>query len=175
MRKMTTQFHATLEEIVGYANSVKSEFGLAVTLANFRPFALKIVEGDLTVHDLDHGLYINIVFTKLKLVTNAASQIAFYDLNPGMVNLRVGGLTEKGLEESFLTFMSDDDEKIALATKLASRLKKLTKAGVVGCNPITGAEGFNRNHRYTPGAKLLCEAGVKILSLTGSTFYKLAG
>ena len=174
MRKMTIQFHATLEEIVGYANAVKSEFGLVVTLANFRPFALKIVEGDLTVHDLDDGRYNNIVFTKLEPVTNAASQTAFYDLNPGVVELDVGGLTERGLEESALTFMSDDDEKIALATKLASRLKKVTKAGAVGCSLINGAEGFNRNHRYTPGAKLLCEAGVKILSLTGSTFYKLS-
>lgn len=175
MRKMTTQFHATLEEIVGYANSVKSELGLVVTLANFRPFLPKIVEGDLTVHDLDDGRYDIIVFTKLKPVTNAASQTVFFDLNPGMVNLRVGGLTEKGLEESALSFMSDDDEKIALATKLASRLKKLTKAGAVVCNPITGAEAFNRNRRYTPGAKLLCEAGVKILALGGRNFYKLAG
>jgi len=69
---------------------------------------------------------------------DASSPNNFYDLNQGTIGLHIGRLTEQGLKESALAFMSDDKEKAAIANKVASRLKNLTKAGAIAVNPVNG-------------------------------------
>jgi len=104
---------------------------------------------------------------------DATSPNNFYDLNQGTIGLHIGRLSEQGLKESALAFMSDDKEKAAIATKVASKLKRLTKAGAIVVNPINGAEANARSHRYTSGAKALYDDGVKILRVAGNSFFKL--
>ncbi|MPV86496.1 hypothetical protein [Ostreibacterium oceani] len=172
MKKIMIQFHATLEELVGYVNSVSSEFELFVTVMVLKPFSLKEIAGELSVEALNFDGYIRIIFTTQKPSMDATSQNNFFDLNQGAIGLLIGRLTEQGLKESALSFMSDNKEEIAIANKVALRLKKITKAGAIAVDPINGAEANARTHRYTEGAKALYDEGVKIIPLAGNCFFK---
>lgn len=174
MKKIMIQFHSTLEELVEYLNSVSSELGLFITVMVLRPFALREIDGELSVEELNVDGDIRIIFTVQKPSMDASSPNNFYDLNQGAIGLHIGRLTEQGLKESTLAFMSDDKEKAAIANKVASKLKKLTKAGAIAVNPVNGAEASARSHRYTEGAKALYHEGVKILPIAGNSFFKLS-
>lgn len=173
MKKIVIQFHASPEELVEYINSVSSELGLVVTMMILKPFKLKEIEGQLSVGDLMLDGDIRIIFTKEKPNIAVASPNNFYDLNPGVVHVDIGRLTTENLKESALSFMSDDKEKIDIANKLASRLKKITKAGVIAVSSISGAEANVRSHRYTKGAKSMYDLGINMLPIAGNSFYKL--
>lgn len=174
MKKIMIQFHSTYEELVEYINTISSELGLVMTLMVLSPFAVRKIESELSIDDLNIEADIRIIFTNQKPSMNASSPNNFYDLNPGAIGLHIGRLTEQGLKESALAFMSDDKEKIAIANKVASRLKKATKSGAVAVNPANGAEVNARSHRYTLGAKSMYDEGIKILPVAGNSFFKLA-
>lgn len=167
------QFHATIEELVEYMNTVSKELGLIMTIMTLRPFSLKTIKGLLSLQDIHLNSDIRVILTKDELHIGATSPNNFYDLNPGAIGLHIGRLTERGLEESALAFMSDDTDKIAIANKVASKLKKITKAGAVAVNPNTGEQGKLRTHRYTVGAKKLYDESVKILPVAGTALLKL--
>jgi hypothetical protein len=173
MKKIMIQFHATLEELVEYINSVHSEFGSFMTLMVLRPFTLKAIDGKISADELQCNGDTRIVFTEEKPNITASSPNEFYDSNPGSVGLHIGKLTVDGLQESALAFMSDDKDKAAKATKIASRLKRITKAGATAVNPVNGAEVNARAHRYTQGAKSKYDQGVKILPVAGTSYYRL--
>lgn len=174
MKKIMIQFHATTEELVEYVDLIRSEFGLVVTLMVLNPFSVKKVEGELLVDVFGINDNIRIIFTSKEPSMGASSPNNFYDLNPGTIGLHIGRFTEQGLEESALAFMSDDKEKAATAKKIASRLKKITKAGAIAVNPVNGAEANARSHRYTVGAKSMYDDGVKMLPVAGNSFFKLS-
>lgn len=123
MKKIMLQFHATLEELVEYINSVNSEFGLFMVMMVARPFIVKLVNGKMSVNDLKIDGDIRIIFLEEKPNVSASSQNEFYDFNLGSIGLHIGRLTEEGMKESALAFMSDDKDKTAMANKIASRLK----------------------------------------------------
>lgn len=173
MKKIMIQFHSTLEELAEYINSISSELGLFVTIMIIRPFALREADGKLSIEAMNVDADIRIILTAERPSIDASSPNNFYDLNPSTIGLHIGRLTEQGLKESALAFMSDDKEKAAIANKVASKLKKLTKAGAIAVNPVNGAEAHARSHRYTEGAKVLHDEGVKILPVAGNSFFKL--
>lgn len=174
MKKVMIQFHATLEELVEYINSSHSEFGLFMVMMVGKPFTLNEVDGEISVDDLKLDGDIRVFFLKEKPNISAASQNEFYDLNPGSIGLHIGRMTEEGLKESALSFMSDDKDKASLANKFASRLKKITKSGATAVNPVNGAKANVRSHRYTEGAKSMYDQGVKILPVAGNSLYELS-
>ena len=167
------QFHATLDELTQFVNSISSKLGLFITLMGLRPFVLKEVNEELCVETLIDS-DIRIILTMQKPSLDASSPNNFYDLNPGTIGLHIGQMTKQGLKESSLAFMSNDKEKAAIANKVASGLKKITKAGAIVVNPLNGAKANARSHRYTEGAKDLHDKGMKILPLAGNSFYKLS-
>ena len=173
MKKIMIQFHATFGELVEYINSVSSELEMFMTVMILRPFTLREINGELSVEELNVDGDIRIILTAQNPSVDASSPNNFYDLNQGTIGLHIGRLTEQGLKESALAFMSDDKEKAAIANKVASRLKNLTKAGAIAVNPVNGAEASVRSHRYTEGAKAMYDDGMKILPLAGNNFFKL--
>lgn len=175
MKSIVIQFHANAEELAGYVNLASSDLGLSPYMMHFKPFGINRISSDVTPDMLRVDADIEIIFTNEQLDLSADSQNGFLDRNPGLTLLSVGNLTEQGLDESGLACLSDDHGQVALAKKLATRLKKITKAGAIAVNPVSGAEANIRSHRYTEGAKSLYEEGVKILPIAGTSTYKLAG
>ncbi len=173
MRKMIIQFHATYEELVNYLNAVSHEFDLTMTAMMHFPFDLKNIESILSMDDISLDRSTCIILTKGKPNMDASLAGKFYDVNDGAITLQIGKLTDKGLKESALNFMSNDDSKIALAKKVFYKLKKITKVGGISVNSINGMKSDKTSwHRYTIGAKKLHDEGIKILS-SGNVFFKL--
>ncbi len=174
MRKIMIQFHATPDELIDYLNSISSEFNLIMIMMVLRPFTMKVIENELSLDMLSLDNDIRIILTKERPNMDTSSPNKFYDLNPGTINLDVGRLDSIGLQESALSFMSDEKGKIVIADKLAAKLKKITKAGAVVVNPVTGAEANARSHRYTQGAKSKYDQGIRILPIAGNCIFKLS-
>lgn len=173
MKKIMIQFHATIEEIVEFINMVSKELGLKVSVMILKPFAIKEINDSISLGDIDLDKMIRVIFSKNNLNLRAISPNVFYDLNPDVINLDIGQLKLGGLEESALSFMSNNSDQIAIANKVASKLKKMTKSGVIAVNPETGDESMVKSNRYTAGAKEMYLNGIKILATGGFINFKL--
>lgn len=177
MKSISIQFHATTEELVNFIVSVSSELGLIITMMILKPFNLKVIEGNLTLSDLASKLKegdLRLVLNVGRPCIESTSPNRFLDENPGSIVLDIGSLSALGLKESALSFMSDEKDKISIANKVASQLKKITRTGAVAVNPVNGAEAKIRSHRFTEGAKLKYDEGIKILPVAGNSLYKLS-
>lgn len=161
------QFHSNINELVEFLNLVSFELDLRIVIMSFNPFNLKEKENLITLDDLDGLSMIRIVLFKDRMNLNAKSPNEFYELNSGTINLDVGKKNLNGLEESALGFKSEDNEKIVIANRVASMLKKITKSGVIAVNPETADESIVKSHRYTKGAKEMYIEGVKLLTIGG--------
>ncbi len=158
MKSISIQFHATTEELLSFIVTISSEFSLIITMMTLKPFKLEIVEGELTLSDLASKLEegdLRLILNVSSPDVRSTSPNSFLDKNPGSIVLDIGDLSDLGLKESSLSFMSDEKTKISIANRVASRLKKITKSGAIAVNPINGAEAKIRSHRYTEGAKFL--------------------
>ena len=176
MRKMSIQFHATIGELVEFVETVSSDLGLLVTKMVLKPFSLKDVDGKLDIDELLTQLessYVEFILSADKINRNATSPLNFADVNPGRTYVQIGKSVSGGLQESCLSFMSDDEDKIKIAAKVASKLKKITKVGMIVVNPDTGAEANSRNRRYTEGAKTEYDKGVKLFPVAGKNILKI--
>lgn len=176
MKSLLIQFHAESNEIIGFIKSISRELGLTIALIVLRPFKLRPIEN---LEDVDEILSfgekadLRIAMKNGELDLEAKSPNHFLDLNPDCIMLDIGCFTGATLNESSLSFRSDDMEAIRIANKVANKLKKLTKAGAIAVNPDTGAEAMIRTHRYTAGAKRKYDEGVKILPVAGKSLFKL--
>lgn len=174
MKSMTVQFHATSDEISGFINSLCSSDDLNLVFMVLHPFSVAILRGEihaefLDKHEGDVRFYLMLDDPDL----DVGSVSEFLDHNHGAVALEVGRLSGGILQESSVSFMSDELGKYNFAKKIVSKLKKITKAGAVAVNPITGAEANIRSHRFTKGAKEKFDQGVRIVPVAGNSFFKL--
>lgn len=173
--RILIQFHSTIEETLGFLNSTRSELGLKMAIMTLKPFSLREIDGELSVDDIaiDADNDIRVILSDGGVDSTANSPNQFLDSNPGVVIFDIGRLSDKGLHESALSFGSEVESKVAIAKKISSKLKKVTKVGALAVNPSTGAEAKLRSHRYTYGAKVKHDLGVKILPVAGGSIIKL--
>jgi hypothetical protein len=97
--------------------------------------------------------------------------LEFLNVNPGAVIFDFGRVDEKSIEESSFSCVTADDAKLALAKELFKRLRKTTKAGMVGVNPDSGASARYASHRYSSGAEVAHRGGTRLLSLPGKVYF----
>lgn len=176
MKTIMIQFHSTVEELLEFVEVVETDFDLSVTVMIMKPFSLKEFNRELDMGALRGAIEtsdVNLILTNGKASLGASTQNQFLDLNPGSIVINIGKLSSGVLHESGLAFMSDDELKIKIANKVAAKLKKITNAGAIAVNPVTGAEAKIRSHRYTEGAKAKYEEGVKIVPIAGNNIFKL--
>lgn len=171
MKKTVVQLHATPNELIAFANIIKEEFELNMVLMKFRPFKLEELEY-LSSNNINIGDDF-IFFTKDKPDISAKSQLDFFDINNGVIKLRIDRLSKTELKESSLSFVSETEDEIKRARKIATKLKKLTLMGAKIIDPKTKIEYKYPKHRYTLGAKELYDKGIKIVALGGGNFLEL--
>lgn len=173
MKRFLSQFHAKPEELYQFIADLRDDVGCSLAIIGWQPFSLNIIdeseEIDPNIFKTGNERFLRIALSNNQLVL-AESEGSFFDRNPNVVTLDIGRLSPDGLEESALSFGSDEDDAIVFAKKAFSKLKKITSAGVVAVNPSTGAEGRVRTHRYTLGAKELFERGITMKSLGGCIY-----
>ncbi len=171
MKKINLQLHITPDEVIEFVNSIKQEFGLYITVMGFNPFRLE-ERTKLSTSDMTHHDYF-IFFTLNKPNLNATSQYGFFDANTARIKLVVGKLYDSKLQESALFSTSETKEEVVIANKVASKLKKLTKAGAKIIDSETKIEHNYPRHRYTAGAQKMYKEGIKMLDIGGGNFLEL--
>lgn len=157
MATFSTQFHATLDEIVDFVEKWATTYHLYVTALHhpFRAESLSIghIREVLAASDAP-----SIVFTAQPADLSAATGNQFLDKNDGSLILRVGRLVERGLEQSCLSTMQSNPTW----AKINADLKRHAPAGATTLHEKTGETGTERNFRFTAGAKALSESGTPL-------------
>jgi hypothetical protein len=168
MADISIEFYAAPDELREFLRQAVSDFGLYVTEIRFPPY--QAVELDPLRLDTPWGYtspYQELVFTIQKPNLPEKKGIEFVDKNPAMMRLLVGGRSEDGLVESWLSARTDDKPSLAVWRKIAKRLKEITTKGVMGFNPRNGVSGPISRLRYTAGAKALQCEGVPMITSNG--------
>jgi hypothetical protein len=162
---LTTQFHATADEIADFLVSEASEHGLTLAAVHFPPYRPEVVASKRLPEVLAENDVIGIVASHAILDLSGRDQLAFIDNNPESLHVQVGKLTGDGLIESRMTVRTSTPALVALWKALFRDFKKITRAGAA----IRDAEGVlhrYRDQRHSKAARELAAAGVPMLSLT---------
>jgi hypothetical protein len=176
--KLMIQFHADVRELLCVINDVYESSRCSICIVKSSPFSLEILNGGFSL-DSERAIEnarttgLTVVLSIRPYATQANTFWEFMRENDGCVVFDVGRLTSKGLEESAVSFMSEDAPAIDFAKQIQSKIKAITKAGVIAVNPDSGAESRLRNHRYTEEAKSLYKCGVRLLPVAGNAILRL--
>jgi hypothetical protein len=164
---ISLQFHATPEELLPLVRAYLVEEGDQASAARYPPFGAALVdraELDSVFADPSVGRIIMTAYTPELAV---GGMMEFLDRNPSALQLHLGRNSPAGLEESWLTGRTDDKERLQTWKKLLSKIRAITRTGVVAFDPATGATAAVKAHRFSDGAKALEREGVPILTAAG--------
>jgi hypothetical protein len=158
MASLSTQFHATTEELVALVEAWMTDHAVCAAAVVYQPFNASPVTKDGLRSALLREPVSRLVFSEREIDCSASGNNDLLDKNQGALVLDIGRLGPRGLTESCLsTLVATDTWK-----RMFANLKKQTKAGVIGVHEQSGARGHYRNHRYTRGAKELFEKGTAL-------------
>src|ERR1051325_163437 len=135
MTDIAIQFHATASEIVELVQSAVIDFDLHVVAMRFGPF--EAVEMD--ANSLNQLASKDSPFRELALTVDVpklpvASNMKFLDKNLGALRVLIEHPSEEGLRQALLSTRVRDPKALAVWRKIAGRLKKMTKPGVIVVN-----------------------------------------
>lgn len=168
MPSVSVQFHSLPEEMVPFVRQIVKEFGLHVTVMRFFPFRVSHVnEEGLDRLIVNPDAFLEFAFSLTPSTLSVSSQLDFGDKNPSCMYLQIEHPTDEGLAQSCLSSRTDDNEALSVWRKVASRLRRMTTAGVTVTNLDTGATGVEKSFRYTEGAKKAEKEGMRMLSVPG--------
>lgn len=173
MADLVIQFHALVDELAGFVQSLNEELGVHVTALRFHPFSASQVNASLIESTVRDPKVREIVLTIEPPSVAVSNEADFVVRNPTALHVDIGRLSERGLAESCLSARTIDEKAVAIWKDVARRLRKSTRAGAVASNPATGAKSQLRNHRFTSGAKALGDKGVRILPVAGGALLRL--
>ena len=165
MGSSSIQFHATPEELRRIINEIKKSSTAQAVLLNSDPFY--IIPWSNEPLSTENNL--NGVAFVLDQWRPGNSRYEFLMKNPDALILDMGKLTDKGLEESWLSYKTNQEQAERCWKSIIKILKSQTKAGAIAFNPKTGESSVLKSHRYTQGARELTENGVEMLPAAGLT------
>ena len=166
MSGFSIQFYALPQEVFNFASEIQIKFQYYVVRLDRNPFnaTLVAVSNDkMSSEQMNIGTY---EFYTYKPDLLCDTQNRFLDKNPNSLHLAIGTLNNNSLSESLLSTISDESASLAFAKKASSRLKKITKAGVMFKNIDSGAETLIRAYRYTEEVQKKHTDGLHLLGLT---------
>ena len=183
MTSVSAQFYALPGEILDVINSCRLQLGLSALLCSSRDPAAgrrfpdaseKIGEDDVRQvgERLLHGQTEILLFTGG--VPDAATRSEFQSAPTLVGSLAIGRNLTDRVEESSFGILSDDQTRVATTRKIANAIKRVTKAGMIGRHPDTGAEAIYRAFRYSPGAEGAYQAGKTLTPLVGKVQFRPA-
>ncbi|HSP79830.1 MAG TPA: hypothetical protein VLQ93_14960 [Myxococcaceae bacterium] len=169
MTGISIQFHALPEETLPLMQEYVRQSGLHITAMKFPPPEGRLIGVDDLHEGLLEGGVRRIAFTLEPPVLTEETSNRFFDHNPDALILDPGRLTEKGLEESWLSARTSNEAALKVWKRVARKLRGITKAGAIAINPDTGATAHIRIYRSTAGARDLQAKGVVMRSLGGGS------
>lgn len=168
MTTINIQFHALPEEVIAFAKQCMEDFNLYAVAIRYFPFEAVEVGVSKMVSLTDATPpYRELTLTLTKPLLSVKDDSDFKEKTPNRVRILLEQIKPEGLRQSALSAQTDDAEVLAVWKEIASRLKKLTRTGVIALNPETGATSPARTFRYTPGAKVTASGGIPMLPIAG--------
>jgi hypothetical protein len=173
MPTLSIEFHALPNELVPLVAQCVTELRIHVFGIQFPPWTVS----EIATEDLGRSLlddrFMQYVFYDGKPSLPTRSQTEFYAKHPASLTLNIGRETADSLKGSWLACGTAGEPINPKWKKIASKLRSITEAGTTAINSETGASAYYTNHRYTPEAKALSDAGVRILPFAGGAILKL--
>lgn len=163
----TIQFYALPDEISNFICEVQQEFHFYIVRFEYQPWCAKLIatkDGYASALRLTPGRY-NLYNYMPDLSIEKPSD--FRDKNTNAISIDIAPLSDGSLDESALSTMADEEDiAFAQAKKIAYKLKKITKAGVMFKNVELDVEGLSRTHRYSNGVQeKWAEGSLRLISM----------
>jgi len=168
MKSIIVQFHITHEEIANFLVNIARELHLHFVLSRSKA---QIPPKEIAFEDIHNVIFENsaVEYTQIIVLPDKPeidSNGNFLHIDPceGAIEFTIGALSPQSLMQSSFSVKTNDQRLLALAKTIASKLKKLTKAGT------TAAIDENiiyRTDRYTEKAKELQNRGLKMMPFAG--------
>lgn len=165
MSSFATEFHATPEEVTELVAKWLEEHCLIATAEAFPPSRIMPLNRDNLGELLARPEVNEVLFTETQVTIPGNSISDVLKEHPGGLVFQFGRLRSQGLEQSTLSTMNASP----LWKRLNAELKKLTTAGA-HCIWEDGRTAFDRNARFTAGAKALAATGVPLRESYQSTY-----
>jgi len=167
--KLSTQFYATASEVTLFVQDVIRKHHVEATLVHKVPFSIERVTSHDQLSESAVAAADWVVFTT-EPIAESAHPSGFRLAHPDAMMLEVGRLDGSGLRESWLHALSESASAMALWSRVARDLRRMTYAGVAVVDGTTGAIGpVLPAWRCTAGARDLYLRGVTILPAAGKT------
>lgn len=171
MSKLSLQFHAMPDEISTLSADLINDASV---------FTTKISGTPLGFTQLGKGEFVRVdpttralAFTLSAPNLSAQSFNAFRSANPDALILSIGQIGDRGLAESWLSAMSENEAAMKRWRKTASRLRSETLTGAMAVNPRNGATALMKDHRFTVGVKKANLNGLLLLPAAGNSVVRL--
>lgn len=164
MASFGTDFHATLDEIVSLIEGWLERYPIFLSAFAFPPSRQVPITRESIRDVLCRPDITSVVFTMTRVDPSWPSA---YDVTMHIedsLRLNIGRVFPTGLTQSFMS----TSHATPTWQKLNRELKKLTTAGAV-LDCANGAQGLDRNARFTAGAKALHASGVPLRQFESST------
>ncbi|MEO8387808.1 hypothetical protein [Polaromonas sp.] len=175
MTDISIQLHALPEEVAAFAQKCMDDFNLYAIAMRFFPFeASEITSEEMGKLAQVAPFYGEVALSLKKPLLPAAQRADLMRNNPDVLRFTLERESPAGLRQATLSARTNDPAALAVWKKIASRMKRITKTGVIAMNPDTGATTPTRTFRYTSGAKALASAGVRMLPIAGGNVLILA-
>jgi hypothetical protein len=159
MASFSTQFHATIEELATFGELWLADHAICAAVVVYQPFtASPVTKDDVRIALLRNLTVSRLLFSEREIECAASGNNELLGKNEGALVLDIGRLGPRGLSESRLSTMAATETW----KKILARLKKQTRAGVIGIHEQSGARGRYSSQRYTAGAKALFETGIAL-------------
>jgi hypothetical protein len=174
-RSINVYFHALPEEQLEILRSwLSSHEDVSVVMLYWSP-TFKLVELE-NISSLDEGLQTHGIPRRICLgfespQTGAKTAYDFMLDNADWTCWDIGEFDAEGLRESQFSASTNNALNRKAWTSLATKIKKVTTAGMWVINPETGANRFYKQCRFSNGAAELAKSGKRLLPVGGWNYY----
>jgi hypothetical protein len=173
MPDISIQFHALPSELLPLIHKCIDEMNLHFIGILFHPFSARELTDEKIEEAVLVGPYERFIFAEKMLILPIDSVANLTEQVPGALYLDIGRESPQQLSESWLACRTGGSPINPKWKKIASWLRSMTQVGAVAVSPSTGATSRLRNHRFSSGAKELCDRGLLIRPVAGNAVLKL--
>lgn len=168
MAGFETEFHATPDEVCDFIEAWLDEHPIVISAFSFPPLRRAAISRETMREVLARPDVDQVMFTHGPVDPSLNAVTAVADTEQSFLYLLIGRLKPNGLEQSSLSTGYDDP----VWKKINRDLKPHTTVGAIYTNEDTGATGFYRYPRFTPGAKALHASGIPLRhpGITGTNY-----
>ena len=171
MTKSVIQLHADPKELCGFVSEVAKEMNLWISgIWGGHGFGVvpkaEGLPGLVAAQGVPSWLFIT---EKEPAKGDYRATQDFLRANPGALSVHVGHLSQEGLDESSMGFLTADEGAARRWRRVIDRLKRRTHMGAKATNVGTGLSGDAKSHRYTEAALDLARKGVTMWALGRKT------